>query len=606
NDNNLIIAKISEAPSIKKRVKASILLEKISDENGDWKHTTGKVLAFFERDAKTQELSYGDRIVFSSKLFKIKAPLNPRQIDFQNFYYYQNIHYQSFINEKDWHLLQKANGTDLLARAGFWRKQFLKILQQHLHNTKEYAVGAALILGYKNDLSDEMKTAYSHTGASHILAVSGMHVGLFAALIGFLLSWMKWFGRGWNRIKNLILIFCLFVFALLTGASPPVVRAVFMFSLVLIGLSLGRSPNIYNTIAASAFCLLCYNPFYLMSLSFQLSFFAVIGIVYFYPKIYKRWYIPNRFFDFFWKLTAIALAAQIATLPLTIFYFHQFPIYFLLSGWIVVPLSPLILGLGIALFAFHSFPVLAGIIGKILYGCIWLMNALIFLIQEIPQGLIEGLWISLLTVILLYSFIVMISAAFQLKNFRLVIVSAILLLGICLNFAFTSFQNQYQSKLCIYHIPKHSLMDISDGTDIYCFHDLTLADSLENRIASNNRNSFGLSPKKSILFSQASFRDKSIYYQDGFLKFRNIKLAIIREDFTNRSNHPIQIDFILIQNSPRINWTALQNSFHFKQVIFDGSNKLKSVNQWIKKCKELNIDFHYTQRDGAFVYNITN
>ena len=247
----------------------------------------------------------------------------------------------------------------------------------------------------KDELDFEVKQAYAAAGAMHVLAVSGLHVGIIFLILNTLLAILDTSKKG-RIVKAIILLISLWSYAMITGLSPSVLRAATMFSFVIMGTVLNRSSSIYNTLAASAFFILIINPNLLFEVGFQLSYVAVLGIVYLQPLIYKRIYTRWWLLDKVWAITAVSIAAQIATLPLTLFYFNQFPVYFMLSNLLVIPSAAVILILGILLFIASPIPFISESIGWVLNKFIEGLNFGIKEIEVLPNSLIEGLSINVL------------------------------------------------------------------------------------------------------------------------------------------------------------------------------------------------------------------
>jgi competence protein ComEC len=211
-----------------------------------------------------------------------------------------------------------------------------KRLEQIFEDKEILAISQALLIGYKASLSQELVGAFSASGTMHVLAVSGLHAGIVFMVLNFLfLPFANSLNK--NRIKVLVIVPSLFFYAFVTGLSPSVVRAAIMLSLFLIASALNRRGNIYNTIFATAFYMLLFNPMFLFHVGFQLSFLAVLGIVYFQPKIKRIYQAPNKVMLYLWEIVCVSIAAQLATFPLTLYYFHQFPSYFILSNLLVLP-----------------------------------------------------------------------------------------------------------------------------------------------------------------------------------------------------------------------------------------------------------------------------
>jgi competence protein ComEC len=258
-----------------------------------------------------------------------------------------------------------------------------------------------LLIGYTNDLDKDLVQMYSNTGVVHIIAISGMHLGLIYLILGWILSKIP--GVQKSAILQYILILsCLWIFSLLTGAGASVIRAAVMFSFILTGKTFSKASSIYNSLAAAAFVMLLYNPFYLWDVGFQLSYLAVIGILVFQKPIYHLIYIKHPWIDKIWELSAVSMAAQLLTFPICIYYFHQFPNLFLISNLVAVPLSSIILFAEIILLALAWMPWVANYIGKLTGLLIQWMNNFISWINDTGIAVWGGLSISIQATLLLY------------------------------------------------------------------------------------------------------------------------------------------------------------------------------------------------------------
>src|SRR5690606_19594565 len=235
-------------------------------------------------------------------------------------------------------------GNPVLGYALSLRQRMVEKLDRSFQDTDALAIASALVLGYQNQISQETLDTFSITGTIHVLSVSGLHVGIVFVVFSSLLFWMK--NKKWKIIKAMILICLIWGYALITGLSSSVLRASIMISFGIIAFSFSRKGNIYNIIAASAFFLLLYNPHFISGIGFKLSYLAVLGIVFLYPKINTFFNIKNRFLSAIWSSSAISIAAQIATFPLVLYYFHFFPVYFLPANVLIILPASFVVYLG--------------------------------------------------------------------------------------------------------------------------------------------------------------------------------------------------------------------------------------------------------------------
>ena len=600
---NIIIGTVKNTPTHQtKYIKIELKTEKIGNDSTILNDCLGTIQLSILNDKNSRQIGFGDLIICKSQIKNIRPPLNPMAFNYKGFLHLKNIDYQGFVRNDEWKLLQKDQGNPILSWAFSMRTKFLNVLQTSLQGKNEIAVGSALILGYKEGLNEELKTAYANTGAMHVLAVSGLHVGMVWGFISLLLGWIKWRHPMWDWLKTVITLICLWLFALITGASPSVLRAATMFSFVIVGTSLGRTVSIYNTLAASAFCLLIYDPFLVKDVGFQLSYFAVIGIVYFQPKVYRLWYIKNKAGDFLWKLSAVAIAAQITTFPLSLYYFHQFPLYFWLSGLIVVPFAFLILGGGIFLFIIHFvLPIATSFIGQILNGIIWLMNALIFLIEQIPAGLLSGIWIGFSTLVLLYFFLLLISFSINSKRFYWMLRAMAFLVFIFGIYAFRGIDNHQNKEIVFYHISKKSYIEFIEGEQVMSFGDL----NIENKKIAFATNEFHLFREVKIIkkyhFGFENVRLENWMQSNGIVQFFDTKIAFLKHLPKIESSQKLAVDYVLIRRGADFNLLQLEAHFIFKKIILDGALEKFKRKQWMNECVQKNIHFYDINGQGALI-----
>lgn len=337
-----------------------------------------KAILFHRNDSLL--VTPGDVLLVSGNVKKITTPQNPFAFDYQSYMKRKGIAFQLFAK-----LVQTLGEEDfsILSTMLKLRMRLLAIFGYYLTGD-ELGIASALVLGYKADLNDDLKSAYAGAGAMHVLAVSGLHVGLVYLFLSGLLSFMDK-RRSTFLVKMIFVVLGILFYAALTGFSPSVTRAAVMFSLMAVGQMLRRHGSIYNIIFVSAFGMLAYDSNLLFDVSFQLSYVAVIGIIYLYPIFFELFEPANRLSHFLWSLVCLSLSAQLSTFPLALYYFNLFPTWFLLTNLIVVPAATLILPGGFLLIIAHFFGIGNGF-GFVYSQLISLTNHVMFFIEDLPPG----------------------------------------------------------------------------------------------------------------------------------------------------------------------------------------------------------------------------
>ena len=333
------------------------------------------------------DFDINDQLLVNADLIPIENKGNPGEFDLKLYWKGKGIRKMCFFDKTNFKLLDRIDKN--FSQNFFFSLQttFNEILENHLKG-ENLAIGKALILGDKSMLDSETKNSFSATGAMHVLAVSGLHIGL---ILQILLVIAKQFSKFISRKKAIIaILLLLWIYSILTGFSPSVIRSIFMFTVLVLAEFYGKSHNNINGLFFSAFVLLLFEPMFLFDIGFQLSYLAMLGIFTLYRPI-ESWYQPkNKILKYFWQGTAVGFAAQCMTVPLTLYYFHQFPNYFVLANLGLMLISGAVLGLGIAIFAFHFLPIAGNIIGYLLFFSIALMLGFLQWIEHLPGSVALG------------------------------------------------------------------------------------------------------------------------------------------------------------------------------------------------------------------------
>lgn len=588
-DSIYCIAVLREPP-VKKRQSWKAEAEVVMVRAEKWEPAKGKLLLYFrERPA----LGYGSRVLFFGEPQRIRSPGNPGAFDYARYCAYRNIYHQVFLDNAAWQRLPGDGGN----RLGRWlhlsRQYALNMLRQYIPRKDAYGVAQALLIGYRDELDPDVVQAYTNTGVVHIIAISGLHLGLIYVSLLQLLKWLP--RKRWAEIaKALLLIAVLWGFSLLTGASASVLRSAVMFTTIAIGqFVIARHSDIFNTLAAAAFLLLCYNPFFLVDAGFQLSFLAVAGIVLCYQPLYDLWMIPQKWPDKLWQMVAVSLAAQAFTWPVCLFYFHQFPNYFLLANIVAVPLSTLLLYGEIVLMMLAEVPLVAGFAGKALEWGIVAMNTVIQWIDRIPGAVVSGIPLNMTQMFLLYGVTIALIAAWLLKK-KALLWGALGLMAVCpLYGAVQKIRWQRQRMLVVYNLPK-----------------LTVVEHIAGRECARAGDSAGLRhPQLAAAQLELGVRrvTRVSYIRDGCIIDAGGKRLLVLRGSLRYAPAPvkkIKIDYILLSHNPKVDISRLREFFIYDQLIFDASNSAFQLRKWKNACNELPLRCFSVPEQGAFVVNL--
>jgi len=574
-----------------------------------WQSSTGKVLLYIRKDSTPLGWNYGDEILLVGSPQRVKNSGNPEAFDYAQFLAFRNIYHQDFIKSTDYQILKKGRGNFFLKAMLDFRTWASQRLIQLIKNPNEYAIASALILGVKDHLNQELNKAYSGAGLMHILAVSGLHVGLISITLGFLLQPLYRLPKG-KIIFGIMLIFLLWLYAFITGFSPSVSRAVVMFSLLNLANITFRRTNIYNTLAVSAFLLLCWNPLWIYSVGFQLSYIAVIGIVYLYPKISYWWNPKYWILKKGWDIVCVSIAAQIATFPLGLYYFHQFPNYFLISNLTALPILPTLLYLGLSSLIFGGVPYLSEILAWTLKTLLQILNYLVFRLQELPFAISEGITLNLFETLLVYGIIILFLIFLEKKKNVLFYYLTAFILIFSVGRIYQSYEHHTQEKIVIFNTSRASNIAFLKNRENLILADSSLLKNPEqmtyasqeffwkNGQYENNIQYFYKAKEIPKWLIYKSFEKYTIiFFADKKLLF--VKRYIPKKEWEVLAKY--DFDYLIIQKNGLRKLQKIIEFFEVKYLIIDSSNDFYNSRNLTEEADSLEIPYHNIPESGAFI-----
>lgn len=435
------------------------------------KQVSGKLLAYVEKDSASN-LKVGDVIQFSPWLIPIKNQNNPGEFNFERFWDVKGIKHSSFISRDKIKVIGFENSSNV-----FWNRLqlYLKGLLSEKLKHENFTVATALSLGEKSDLSAETRNAFSSAGAMHVLAVSGMHVGILLLIIDFLCKNIKILRNTYINIG--LSLVAVWFFAFLTGSSPSVLRAACMFSILSIGTAFGYSKISLSSIIMSACIILLYNPFLLFDIGFQLSYTAMLGISFFFDPISNVVTLPKKYLQKAWDGVALGIAAQIGTLPLTLYYFHQFPNYFILTNLGFLVLAGAALGSVLLFFTVHKVPILSDLVAQLVDFVFTVTISFVKFIEALPNSLSIGFSMSITQVIIAYLLVFMIWYYWQSMNWKMWRTTALIILVFAFFIQFDRKLTTQKQELVILNSNIQTIL-FKDKRTIFCVFDDS---SIENQ-----------------------------------------------------------------------------------------------------------------------------
>ncbi len=604
---------ITQEPQEKERSYRAVGEVQQIRRQGRWQASRGKVLLYFRKEAGAFEaLTYGNLYLVRGSPQKVPPPSNPAMFDFREYLAYQNVYHQQFLVPQEVSKIGYRIPNYLMSGAIYLRQQCIKTFEKLIEGKRESALAIALVLGIKDDVDPEVLEAYTVTGLMHILAVSGMHVGL---LVVYPMRWFKRVkdknDRKTKRKKQLffyVMVTLLAFYALLTGLSASISRAVVMFSILLFGKVYQKRTNSYNVLALSAFILLLWEPFWILNVGFQLSYLAVVGIFYIQSRM-VRWLKPRTWFmREAWGIVTVTISAQIVTTPIGLFYFHQFPNYFLISNLLALPASTIVLYLVLATLVFGWVPYLGLLLGTLAsYGIYW-TNNIIFFIQKMPFQLSDGIWLMWWEVVALYGFVVFFLMTWELYRTRYWVLACA-----CLGLFTFSKVGRYiaqssQNRLTVYNLGSVNNVAFTAGHKAYFWADSTLAKNSKTYNFNIKNHLFRqgiIAP--TYLTAPTDVKTPCLLHRTKdyqIAQFSGKTILILPARLPQRACakfKDLKVDFCVLQNRPLYELSHLLAYARVGKFVLSASNPKSYAQRLKKEADSLHIPLHNVVEDEAFV-----
>lgn len=550
----------------------------------DDKKSSGRILLNIRKDSLTHSFIIGNQLKINTALNKNTAQKNPNQFDYSKYLENKQIYAQLYAEPNEMQINTEIT-KDIWYYTAQLRTQIIQNLEKSKFHNKELNVAVALIMGQQQDIDPEITKDYQYAGAVHILSVSGLHIGFILLFVTLLLKPFPNTKKG-SFVKLLIILISLFLFGVLAGLAPSVVRSVTMFSFVAIGQYLRRSTNIYHTLLVSILLILLFQPSFLFDVGFQLSYTALFFIVWLQPLFANLWKPKNKIVNYFWNILTVSFAAQIGTLPLSIYYFHQFPGLFFITNIIVIPFLGFIMSLGVLVMSLAAFNWVPYYPAKTLELSIYYLDQTISFVASFEQFIIKN--IPLNTPLLISSYLVIITViiAFQNKNIKSTfgVLTAIIILQLSL--IATKWQIQNQSEFIVLNTTKKTQLIERNGSvaNVYANDSIFKKNTmLASYLTANFSNLKDQSKLKNLFY----FKGKKILLIDSLMVFpKNIKP-----------------DILLLTQSPKLNLDRLLQTMKPKILVADASNYKSIQKKWKATCFKQKIPFHSTNEKGYFKIN---
>ncbi len=571
--------------------------------------TTGRLMIYLEKDSLASTLQYGDQLIIESEYQKLMPAVNPHAFDYSRHLSRKNIYHSTYIPSGQWHVSASNRKNPLLSLALDMRTKALIMMEGMPFGQREFAVLSALVLGYRELLDDDLRNEFAGAGAMHILCVSGLHVGIIYLILKNLLSL---FGRlkSCASLRLAVLMTLIWLYAAITGFSPSVLRASVMFSFVALGHHTQKPGNFFNTLSASAIFLLTINPFLLAHIGFQLSYLAVAGIVCLKGHLYRlicwRYSMMNKI----WTLCCVSLAAQLATGPLAVHYFNQFPNYFLITNLIAIPLAGLIIYLWLATFLFSFIPLVSFCFFSLLNWALQLLTHAVSAIESWPYSTLSGIYMPAYEVIFCFGIIAALFVFIELRQqsaFMLFLICVFLMVG---SATLRKTLHFHDPVFVVYHTGRETVADFFTSRQLIML-------ATHNDGTSNRNIDFSVSgmrirrgrPEPALEISldddNIHMPEKTFFRIGPFIGFHQLAIVVVCDVgghmISSMRAGELSVDYLLVTENQPFDPADLIKKSQPAKVLLGGSLAPWYAGRWEEAARETKTAVWNVRKQGAYV-----
>lgn len=555
-----------------KSYKTIIIIEQVVDSNRKVINTDGNLLIYIKKDSTQPLYETGDEVLLPLNYKPTENARNPGQFDYRKYLSHKSINHQQFIRLCDITLLQKHKKFLIKRWSNAVSISIQSVLEKYIPNKENFALADGILLGHRAEIDEELYNAFAYTGIMHILSVSGLHVGIIYGMLLFFLGLIKDRNKKIKIVKFVFVFLFIWLFAFITGLSPACVRAAILFSLLNFGSLTNENTNGINLLSGAAIIQLLIDPNALFDIGFQLSYLAMLGLFIFTNPIYSLFYHPKKLIDWTWKLWSASIAAQLFTVPLSIYYFGNFPTYFLLANIFAIPLSAVILWLSIFVVFFSFIPFIASITGWIDSITIRLFIEFTFFISNLPMGKLFNLYISKVQLVILLVAVTSLSLFVILRKSTYLFACLTLFLATIVLSYVHDIRQLKNHEIIAYAIRKNWAIGVNRGNDQL----LLSKDSIERKdLQFSVKNSYRMFRIQHV---QHTTSDDTIY-EKHLYHYRNLLYVygksfyfITRENSRKHFAPPLKTDFLVLSDNCYLDTAKLKTDFEFSQLLLSGDN----------------------------------
>ncbi len=601
DSSNWMHVRVREMPQHKNRsIQAVADVMEICDSNGLSHPCHGKILLFFAL-TDSCPIAYGDELLLLASPDRPSSSDNPHQFDYRSYLFRRGILFTDYVSASSYRIVGNTSGG-LMDAVVSLRQHIIDIIRLSSLSPAQQGIAEALFLGWDDDLSPDTEQHFRSSGITHLLCVSGLHVGIIALLTGYCLAFLG--NRRRARIaKGTIQILVIWIFVIVTGMAPGTMRAGLMFTLIVAGQMFFSRPPTLNAIAASGFILLVTNPFLLFDIGFQLSYSSVTAIVLFTRPLEDLMPLPDgnsaasrlvlALLRKLRTLLCVSFVAQCAVSPLLLFYFHQFVPYFLVANTVIVPFAALLLGSVMAMVFLAWWPWAFKVVGMLLSAELSVTEWVTSSVASWPNALIEHIYCDKVILVLAYAVIALLGMALLRRRWWCVTAALAVAVAMLLYCRQVESRLGSQSHFDVYRLGNRTAVEFFAGHDSYLLCDSTVASNPESIAFQTSNNLIAHQATRShILDLDTSFNDGILFVENRFVGFNGKSFRIVdRSNYKEKSGTRPHVDYILLRESPYITVGELMQQYDFDTLVITSQNSQRRRNAWIAQCDSLAIPY---------------
>ena len=584
NQPQSFIAIINDIPVVtEKFIKLSIELNSI-ESNNTWHYAEGKCIVYLKNDSVIKP-ALGNTVFINSKFSYVNEPKNPEEFDYKVFLENRNVFHTVYAKQEEFLVISKTNSVLRVTQFGTKIKAHLvSVLRNSGLSQEAFSICSALLVGYDDEIDGDIIQSFSHSGTLHILSVSGMHTGVLYAILIFIFSIFDKHDK-YKKTKFCFVMVFLVMFVFITGLSPSVLRAAIMLSLILFGKTFYKQGNPYNTLLLSAFLILLFNPYLIKDVGFLLSYFAVFGIMYFYPILNKLCVFENKILQWLWTSVLISVAATLFTLPISLYFFHQFPIWFVFSNLIIIPISMFIMFAAFLIVVLYKFVFVTQFLVYIVNGSTTVMLWFAKLTDSPKYGFVDFIYFSKVDLVFVSLIIALSLIIISTKQYKHVIVLGFTIIAWFSATIYSNYEQLHKKELIVFHVKQKSVFALRVGQSVYTNFN-TISEKEFQRFV------------KPYLLTISNL--KVIPTKSNVLKYESVAILNVNQDapFIPQLN----LNYIIVSNDAAIELTT--NYKTKPLIIADCSNSYKFVKKLKKQCALFDCPLYLVKESGALKINL--